>query len=184
MNTIEKALLSPEVDALAEQKIAQAQKESELLKRAATTPLPGPTRDIFKAAADIPVGPWKVRPIYDLDFTLLEEMNHPVAKMMQDSFAGKEGGEEYIPKGPTAWILFWMFTRPVEEMELAVSDLENEMPLAHQKARAEFGRQPFKVLLELYKAVVKQIEICTSAEATYGAPAQEGEVASAAVPKS
>lgn len=171
MKNIEKALLDPNLDRLAEQKIAQAAAETETIKRAAATPLPGPTRDIFKTLPDIVVGRWKVRPIYDIDFVTLAELNHPISTLMEDSIAGAGKSDGYLPKGPTAWILFWIMTRDPDAY------YETTPEEAQREARAEFGRQPFVVLMELYKAVVRQIEISTSAEVLYGAPAQEGEVA-------
>lgn len=185
MKNIDKALLSPELDAVAAQKIARAEAESAALKQAAVTALPGPTRDIFAPAPEIVVGRWKVRPFYDLDFTTLELLQHPVSEMMKKALAsGASPTEEFIPSGREAWLLFWIMTHPPDDSVRLFIPAEREGIEA--EARQEFGLLSLAALIKLYQAVVKQIEICTSAEVEYTStePNAEGATAEAAVPKS
>lgn len=175
-------LTSPEIEAKVAAMAAQVQATDQQALGALTEPLPGPTRDIFAVAQDIPVGKWRVRPFYDLDFVLLEELQHPVGRIMKATMAGEEVKDDYIPSGKTAWQLFWVMTHPPEDTEqLLANNLLFELDAA---AKKEFGKLSFAALVKLYQAVVKQIGICTSGNIAYGAPTEEGEARQAAAPKS
>lgn len=183
MNKPNPNLLSPEIEAQVAALVAKTQAVDQEAAQALTEPLPGPTRDIFAVAQDIKVGKWSVRPFYDLDFVLLEELSHPVAKIMKASMLGEDSKDDYIPSGQTAWELFWMMTRPPEETEGLLLATDGRKALS-ARARTEFGKLSFAALVKLYEAVVRQIGICTSGNVAYGAPTEEGEARQAASPKS
>lgn len=174
-------LTSPEVEAKVAEMVAKTQAVDREAAAALSEPLPGPTRDVFAIVQDIPVGKWKVRPFYDLDFVLLEELQHPLSKIIKVSLAGEKTNDDYIPSGVSAWQLFWVMTRPPEETEALLRD--NDLALLNQSAKSEFGRLSFAALVKLYEAVVKQIGTCTSGNIAYGAPTEEGEARQAAAPK-
>lgn len=176
-------LFSPEIEAKVSDMAAKVQAVDQEAIHALVEPLPGPTRDIFATVQDIAVGKWKVRPFYDLDFVLLEELNHPIAKIMKASMSGEDAKDDYIPSGQSAWQLFWVMTRPPEETE-ALLAAERRLPELNSLARKEFGKLSFAALVKLYEAVVKQIGICTSGNVAYGAPTEEGEARQATSPKS
>jgi len=182
MNKPNPNLLSPEIEAKVAEMATKTQAVDQQAAGALAEPLPGPTRDIFALAQDIKVGKWSVRPFYDLDFVLLEELQHPMANIMKATMSGEEVKDDYIPSGRTAWQLFWMMTRPPEETEMLLAD--NKQNELFELARAEFGKLSFAALVMLYKAVVRQIGICTSGNVAYGAPTEEGEARQAASPKS
>jgi len=175
-------LFSPEIEAKVAEMAAQTQAVDQQAAGALAEPLPGPTKDIFAVAQDIKVGKWNVRPFYDLDFVLLEELQHPMANIMKATMSGEEVKDDYIPSGSTAWQLFWIMTRPPEETEALLA--ENKLGELIKLSRAEFGKLSFAVLVKLYEAVVRQIGICTSGNVAYGAPTEEGEARQAASPKS
>lgn len=182
MNKPNPTLTSPEIEAKVAEMAAKTQAVDKEAAGALSEPFPGPTRDIFATAQDIVVGKWKVRPFYDLDFLLLEELEHPVSKIMKASMAGEDIKDDYVPSGPSAWQLFWIMTRPPEETEELLA--EKEIAFLNSNARKEFGKLSFAVLVKLYEAVVKQIGICTSGNVAYGAPTEEGEARQATSPKS
>jgi hypothetical protein len=47
--------------------------------RAAATPLPGVLVDVFAPAQDVKVGPYSIRPFYDVDFETMQLIEHPLA---------------------------------------------------------------------------------------------------------
>jgi hypothetical protein len=183
MNKLNPNLTSPEVEAHIATLVAKTQAVDQEAAQALAEPLPGPTRDIFAVSQDIKVGKWSVRPFYDLDFVLLEELKHPMAKIMKASMLGENSQDDYIPSGPTAWELFWVMTRSIEETEGILLAADGRKALSN-RARTEFGKTSFAVLVKLYEAVVRQIGICTSGNVAYGAPTEEGEARQAASPKS
>jgi hypothetical protein len=182
MNKSNPALLSPEIEAKVAEMAAQTKATDKAAAHALAEPLPGPTRDIFAVAQDILVGKWRVRPFYDLDFVLLEELNHPVAKIMKASMSGEDAKDDYIPSGKSAWQLFWVMTRPPETTEAILAN--DNISELNTLARGEFGKLSFAALVKLYEAVVKQIGICTSGNVAYGAPSEEGQAGQANSPKS
>lgn len=143
-------------------------------RQAAATPLPGPLRDVFALVPDIAVGPFKVRPFYDIDFEFLTALNHPLKDMMVE---GKIS-DKFLPTGAMAWQLCWMMTRPVDEADAVFKKGVLEVNVA---ARAEFGKLQLPALAKLIEAVIRQMTIYWSPSLEYGAVEQraEGESVSA-----
>lgn len=136
--------------ALAE-KLAQAKADGEATAAANAVPLPGALRDAFSPCQDIPVGKYKVRPFYDLDFEILQMCDHPLAKM---ALGGERYGEKIQDfRGKSAWLACWILTHSVDE----VDELSQQGASAvHAAARKEFSRLQLGGLLEISKAVLEQ----------------------------
>lgn len=136
-------------------------------RRAAAEPLPGPLHDAFAIQPDIAVGPYKVRPFYDIDFEYLSLLDHPLYKMISGS------DHDFVPRGPHAWELCWIMTRDVDVSEEIIKKLG--VAALKDAARKEFGRMRLPALSDINAAIVKQLTIYWSPVIAYGAPAQEGE---------
>jgi len=133
------------------EKIEQAKRDNEVAGIANAVPLPGALRDAFSPQQDIIVGKYKVRPFFDLDFEILQMCDHPLAKMAM-------GGEKYGEKiqdlrGTSAWLLCWLMTHDIDEVD-ELSLLGKEA--VQKAARKEFSRLQLGGLLEISKAVLEQ----------------------------
>lgn len=132
--------------------------------RAASTPNPGPLADVFAPQQDIKVGPYTVRPFYDVDFEYLQLIDHPYARV---ALGDTKEVEEWKPRGPKAWELFWILTTPVEEVEHVLADGGTAALSAEAKAR--FGKSSLGALVAVYTAVVKQLQTYAASVVGYGA---------------
>jgi hypothetical protein len=136
-------------------------------KIAAATALPGPLVDVFSPKPNIEVGPYSVRPFYDLDFELLQKLEHPFAAF---ATGNTEEIEKFIPTGQNAWALFWLLTRcPADCYAEFGKGIEHVRLLA----RTEFGALQLGALFVLYRAVVKQLT--TYASSVVGYELEDGE---------
>ena len=160
------------------EKVAKQSAEDAAGRTAAALALPGPLVDIFAPQPEIQVGKYSVRAFYDADFEFLQLLGHPFA-----AFAVGQTGEleTFVPRGPIAWQLFWLMTRPVTEAEAAFQDKAKGVDWIKADARREFGNYQLGALFTLYKAVVKQLTIYASSVVGYGAAdtgeAKDGEEA-------
>ena len=143
----EKHNLPPEILAA----FKNAEQESILVNQANATPLPGALRDAFSPQQDIVVGKYVVRPFYDLDFEILQQIDHPLAKM---AMGGEKFGEKIQDlRGQSAWSICWLLTHDVDE----VDDMASKGAEAVIKAsRKEFSRLQLGGILEITKAVLDQ----------------------------
>jgi len=125
--------------------------EREIIAQANATPLPGALRDAFAAQQDIKVGKYSVRPFYDMDFEILQMLDHPLAKM---ALGGEKYGERIQDlRGINSWTVCFMLTHDVDE----VDELSQKGAEAFQRAaRKEFGRLQLGGLLEINKAILEQ----------------------------
>lgn len=133
------------------EKIEQAKQEKEILAQANSTPMPGALRDAFSPQQDIIVGKYSVRPFYDLDFEILQQIDHPLAKM---ALGGERYGEKIQDlRGQSAWAACWLLTHSVDEVD-EMSANGHEAVL--KASRKEFSRLQLGGLLEISKAVLEQ----------------------------
>jgi hypothetical protein len=133
------------------EKIEQAKQDKEIIAQANSVPLPGALRDAFFPQQNIVVGKYVVRPFYDLDFEILQQIDHPLAKM---AMGGSKFGDKIQDlRGQSAWAVCWLLTHSVDE----VDELSANGPEAVLKAsRKEFSRLQLGGLLEISKAVLEQ----------------------------
>jgi hypothetical protein len=144
-------------------------------------PLPGPLKEAFDPAQDIPAGRWTVRPFYDRDYHWLALLEHPLERMMRDQVSGKaDSGADFFPMGPQMWTLAWVMTRPVAVVKAAMKDRAK----LREMAEDEFGMCQIGELQAIAKAVTQQVTRYWSTAIGYGAsaPTQEGSEASDAPP--
>lgn len=133
------------------EKIEQAKQDREIAAQANATPLPGALRDAFSPQQDIVVGKYKVRPFYDLDFEILQMVDHPLARM---ALGGDKYGEKIQDlRGQSAWVACWLLTHDVDEVDTIA---QNGKEAVQKVARKEFGRLQLGGLLEISKAVLEQ----------------------------
>ena len=173
MNNQNQNLTSPEIEAKIAEKAKQHAMEDEAGRRAASTPLPGATRDAFAIQPDIKVGSFNVRPFYDIDFEFLSMLEHPLHKMMVNGMKGEKAEDEFFPRGSMVWELAFVFTRSPDDVEAAfkaggVSGVKNE-------AKKQFSRFQLAALTQLSQAVIKQMSIYWEPVVAYGVPEKEGE---------
>lgn len=147
-------------------------KEDGVLRRAASTAMPGPLKDAFAISPNITVGPYSIRPFYDIDYEFLEMLNHPLDRMFKDVMEGKvdkDGMPEtkFLPRGLPAWQAFWMMTRPVDDTEALLATGAEGIKELNQLARAEFGRLQTKALGPLFEAVMQQVALSNSTAVRY-----------------
>lgn len=147
--------------------VARQAREDTAGRRAAAEPLPGPLRDAFSILPNIEVGPYSVRPFYDIDFEFLAMLEHPLHKMM----TANEG--DFTPRGPHAWELCWILTRDADTVEGIIQGEGLKGLRAH--AKKEFGKLRLPALAELSKAIVQQLTTYWSTVVAYGAASKEGE---------
>lgn len=151
-------------------------------KRALAEPLPGPLRDAWALPDSIKVGPYEVRPFYDIDFEFLSLIQHPLYKEMLASQSGKEAAEEFFPRGPAAWELCWIMTRSVDDVEAAIK-LGGRVALA-AAAKKEFSMKQLSALMQLVTAATRQMSVYWSTAQTFGAAPANGEAANGERPPS
>ena len=120
---VEKARLKLETEAAAE--------------TASRVPLPGPTlaamlpRDIEAEAMG---QKFSFRPMYDLDFTILQDLKHPLCAMAIEGKNWAEKPENL--RGQDAWTAIWILTHPIKEVKKAWQSKSIE-----SLASEQFGEQ-------------------------------------------
>lgn len=154
-------------------------KNDRILRRAAATPLPGPMAEAFALDQDIVVGQYRVRAFVDIDFEFLAALHHPLDAMFKDVMEGRVDAEglppsQMLPTGAAAWQAYWIMTRSVDEVEEMLSKPGGDKELT-AAAKKEFGRYQTKHLVQLYKAVLEQINRSNSTIVAYGADGDYGE---------
>ena len=157
--------------------------EDAAAKQALGNPLPGPLKQALAISQEIPVGPWKIRPLCDGDFEVLVELDHPIRKIMEVqfemAFRGKApendvGFDCYTPRGPSMWQLAWMMTRPAKTVMLTIRT--GTIAALKNAAENEFYAVPTPVLVQIYMAIASQISTCWSTAMSYG-PSKGGDAA-------
>ena len=133
------------------EKIEQAKQERDAAAAANAVPLPGPLGEAFSPCQDIKVNSYTVRPFYDIDFEILQMVDHPLARM---ALGGERYGETIKDlRGKSAWIICWLLTHGVDE----VDDISQGGRDAVEKAaRKEFGKKQLGELLQISSAVIEQ----------------------------
>lgn len=132
-----------------QQKIAETKLTEAANQKALSTPMPGALATAFAPVQDIEIHGYKVRPLYDLDFEILQSLKHPLAGMV---LANEEYGNKLADlRGQKAWTAIWLLTRSLDDAEMAWVKGEIE-----SLARKEFGRKQLGELTELMKAVFVQ----------------------------
>lgn len=163
MNQIDPAVIAAKV---AEQ---QAQDTAGVL--AVATPLPGPTKDVFAPVQSIQVGPYTIRPFYDIDFEFLTWLNHP----LKDMAAKGDALDQLLPTGAVAWQLAWLFTHTVDQVDAVFAQGPDA---AAKAARAEFGQFQIGALQAILVGVIQQLTVYWSPFLQYGPETTEGEQSS------
>lgn len=137
-------------------------------------PFPGPLRQAFAVTQNIQVGPYSVRPFYEGDFEWLQELNHPLHKMM-DKDSGDDAWTEDLTKvrGQAAWNICYLMTTPAEEIE-SMQDSPDGMKQLQAKAKEKFRRSIFGDLIALQTAIIKQFTICMSPVVGFDQVDEEG----------
>ena len=142
--------------------------------RAASDPLPGPLKDVFKTPDSIDVaGHYQVRAFYDFDMEVLVQLDHPLHKMMMAGQAGTETEAEYTPRGMPAWELCWLMTTPVREVDKVL--VESGVAGLRAKAKEEFSCLQMGGLMAVSEACIRQIRAYWAPVLGYAAPEQPGD---------
>lgn len=162
-----------EAEAYLARQVQEVIATDELGRTAAASPFPGPLRDIFASQPSRQVGPYMVRPFYDLDVETLTRLQHPMAQIMIDGMAGIPTQVQFIPRGQPGWDLAWMMTHEPEEVD-KVMESEGIKGL-QQQAKKEFGKCNLAQLTAIATAVGEQIRVYVSPHLGYGAKSAEGE---------
>jgi hypothetical protein len=129
--------------------------KDDVSRTALSVVLPGPLADTMGIDSDIPVGRWKVRPFYDLDFEFLAQIKHPLYEAMVGAMLRKEVDVNFVPSGAPMWNLAWLLTRSPEEVESKVKEIGYAG--VGTLARNEFGRLRLIDLVKIYQAVSDQM---------------------------
>ena len=148
--------------------IVREQGEKDMVGRqAAAEPLPGPAREAFAVNGDIMVGDYRVRRFVDRDFEFLSALKHPLYLMMTSGMKGEEAPpDQYIPRGPAAWELCWIMTRPCAEVKKFIK--ANGLDGLKEAADAEFGEKTLAELTKLSEAVIHQMGVYWAPVLKYG----------------
>lgn len=167
-------LLSPAVESKVQEIIKRQQEDDIPGRMAAAQPLPGPTRDAFAIQPDIQVGPFAVRPFYDIDFELLQQLDHPLHRMMTVGISGTkpEANNDYLPRGPEAWAIAWLLTHPPQECEDA---FKQGVEFFREQAKSQFSKLQLGALIKINEAILRQLEVYWAPVMNYGPPSTEGE---------
>lgn len=147
-------LLTPEADAKVASLIWQAAADDAPARRAASEPLPGALRDAFAIPQSIKVGPHTIRPFWDFDFELLTLLDHPLHRIMVAGERGEKTDEQYSIRGPQAWLLAYLFTTPVREVDKIVEECGKDEVTKRAK---EFAFCQLAELLAINKAITVQM---------------------------
>ena len=136
--------------------------------QSAATPLPAATRAAFSITPEIPVGNFKVRRFLDGDIDNLEGMDHPFGKLIVAVMSGeKESKNTFVPRGKWAWILCWMMTRPIEEVDAVIA--EKGIKGITEEAAKVFRKSTFGDLAAVVQAVIEQFNVYCAPVLGYGA---------------
>ncbi len=149
-----KVVIPPHIEAAIAQTQAEQSAADAVGLDAGGAALPGPTRDVFKPAPDLPVkdSPWIVRRFVNRDFMHLAAIGHPLNHLSKIP----EWSEKVDPTSAETAQLCFLMTRPNE----ATKALLKQGPQAFKDAAdAEFGDQtPFGITPVLV-AIAEQLRI-------------------------
>lgn len=164
-------------------RVAEYAQQDNAGSRAAHEPLPGPLVDVFAIPDSIECGPYKVRAFVDADFEFLTILKHPLHEMMTSQAEKAPTGNaknipptvnmKYIPRGPSAWDLAWIMTRPAVETQKLLA--EGGTAGLGAAARAEFSQYQIGAIFKLTEAVMTQMARYWSTVVGYGTKAKEGD---------
>lgn len=135
-------------------RLQQQRLEDEAGKHAAALALPGPLFDAFAPVQGLTVGKYTVRPVYDLDFEFLQILDHPFKTF---ALGRTEDVDNFLPRGPHAWVLFYLLTNDIKEVAAAFADPERGPEWVKQQAREEFSLYQLGGLVAIYGKVVQQM---------------------------
>lgn len=160
-------LIGGEIENRIAQHLETIAKEDGISRKAAVTAKPGPLKDAFAIAPDIQVGPYTVRPFFDIDYEFLEALEHPLDQMFKDMIEGKVDKDgmpvtKFLPRGLAAWQAIWIMTRPVDETEALIQEGFEGRRKLNLFAKGEFSRMQGRALGALFEAVMKQVAISNS----------------------
>lgn len=144
-----------------EQDLARRGKEGQVALAAASVPLPGPAADAFTVVPDVPVGPYKVRPFYDIDWEFLKALDHPWYHIMSASLQQQESSVAFVPMGQPVWDLAFVFTNSPDDVEAWFKSEGKDGVQA--EARKQFSRLRLPALKALTEAISYQQNIYWSA---------------------
>lgn len=144
-----------------EQDLERKRREGQVALAAAAVPFPGPAADAFSVVPEIPVGPYKVRPFYDIDWEFLKALDHPWYHIMSASLQQQESGVSFVPMGQPVWDLAYVFTTTPDEVEALFK--QGGKDAVQAQARSLFSRLRLPALKALTEAVSRQQTLYWSA---------------------
>jgi hypothetical protein len=156
------------------EKLKQRAELNEASEQASRVPLPGPTLAAM-LPEDIKVTvrgkSYSFRPMYDFDFTVLQDLNHPLCAQ---AIEGKNWAESPANlRGPDAWNVIWILSRPIAEVKKAWRD-----KTLLTQAESEFGEtMRIKEVVELLKGALQQYAGYFDTQISFEAAESEGEPA-------
>ena len=161
-------VIPPEVLAkIAATQAAQA-KEDDIGKLAAAAVRPGAVREAWVTVPDLKEGPYTIRRLRDGDLKRLDELGHPINSQK----AIHEWAAAPVSSGPDAWLLIWMFTRPIPEVKAAMTQGKD---VVLNKADEEFSELDGLQLALLTAKIGLQFATYLGAQLNYEALPQEGQ---------
>lgn len=134
-------------------KVQEAAAEKQVIAKANATPLPGALAEAFSPCQDIEVGEYKVRPFYDLDFEILQMMNHPMAMDSSAFFAKLKDSKITDLRGKDAWLVCWLLTNTPDEVDEVAEKGNVAIATASKKA---FSRKQIGDIFKVQSACIEQ----------------------------
>lgn len=144
-----------------EKDLERKRREGQVALAAAAVPFPGPAADAFSVVPEVPVGPYKVRPFYDIDWEFLKALDHPWYNAMAASLRAEESNVQFVPMGQPVWDLAYVFTTSPDEVEALFR--QGGKDAVQAQSRALFSRLRLNALKALAEAVTYQQTIYWSA---------------------
>jgi len=164
----EKIVITPELQAKIAATQAEQGRADELGKLAASAVRPGAVREAWVTVPELKEGPYTIRRVRDGDLKRLDELGHPVNSQK----AMHEWANNPVSSGPEAWLLIWMFTRPIPEVKSAMIQGKD---IVVQKAEDEFSELDGLQLALLSAKIGLQFAAYLGAQLDYEALPQEGQ---------
>lgn len=136
-----------------EEAVDKAAAEKQIISSANAVPLPGALAEAFSPNQDIEAEGYKVRPFYDMDFEILQMVQHPMAMDSQKFFASLKDAKITDLRGKEAWVVCWLLTTNVDEADAVASNGKETVLAAAKKA---FGRKQLGELFKVQSACIEQ----------------------------
>lgn len=136
--------------------VEKLKERSEVVKAeetASRVPLPGPTLAAMlpeEKQVTLKGKAFTFRPMYDFDFSVLQELKHPLCLQAIEGKNWAESPDNL--RGQPAWNLIWILTRPIAEVKKALRDGSIEA-----RAESELGEtMQINDIMTLLSAALEQ----------------------------